>query len=137
GMLVLHFAFYGGVEATKKRLAQLKRRMAVYTGTHDNNTSKGWFLEVSPLDSDRRTALEILGSDGKEIHWDLIKLALSLKADLAIVPLQDLFGLGPEARMNCPGTVKGNWEWRFHEKDLTEILAHRFRTLTKKSKRIN
>jgi 4-alpha-glucanotransferase len=96
----------------------------------------GWLQEVKPPDQERRNALALLKSDGSQLNWEMIGLALSLKADLAIVPLQDILGLGGEGRMNRPGTVQGNWEWRFEKTDLTPSVAHRLLDLTKMNKRL-
>ena len=103
----------------------------VYTGTHDNDTTVGWFHNSSEQDNhhregdigwERKHALSIIGSDGSEIHWDMIKLALDSPADTAIIPLQDILGLGSTARMNTPGTVGQNWDWRFDPDLLTPDL---------------
>jgi 4-alpha-glucanotransferase len=82
----------------------------VYTGTHDNDTSRGWF-EQAPAE-DRQRALDYLGSDGRPVEWDLIRAVYTSVAELAIVPVQDILGLGTEARMNTPGQHGGNWRWR-------------------------
>ena len=113
GMAILQFAF----EPTTNGFGQNaylphnhRRRLVVYTGTHDNETIAGWWagLEEPIRDHVRR----YLDSDGTEVHWDLIRAALSSVADAALFPLQDLLGLGSEACMNRPGTMQGNWTWR-------------------------
>ena len=79
--------------------------------------------------------LKYLGTTGEEINWDLIRLALSSVADTAIIPFQDVLGLGSEARMNTPGTASGNWEWRFRKEMLTSKIAERLKELTEISDR--
>ena len=111
----------------------------VYTGTHDNDTTVGWFRAgagqgnrqtKTMIDWERKQVLDILGSDGSEIHWDMIKLALNSPADLAIIPMQDILGLDSRARMNTPGTVGQNWMWRFDPDLLTPDLKERLLNLT-------
>jgi 4-alpha-glucanotransferase len=110
GMKVLQFAFSGGPE-NNYLPHNYKQNCVVYTGTHDNDTTQGWYEKASNHERDfvRRYCI----TDGKNIHCDLIKLALQSAADIAIIPFQDVIGLGSEGRMNFPGTSKGNWEWRF------------------------
>jgi 4-alpha-glucanotransferase len=83
----------------------------VYTGTHDNDTSRGWFSAVSP--EEKSFAQRYLGRTGEDFAWDLIRTAMSSVADTVVVPLQDVLDLGSEARMNFPGRPAGNWKWRF------------------------
>jgi 4-alpha-glucanotransferase len=83
----------------------------VYTGTHDNDTTIGWYK--SATERERAFVKKYIGTEGKEIHWDLIRLASQSVADMALYPMQDVLGLGTEARMNLPGKSLGNWEWRF------------------------
>lgn len=139
GMHVLQFSFSsdGGVDG---RPFTCPKRAVMYTGTHDNNTAVGWFRDSGGPPGTRTTAqiareranlLRYLGTNGREIHWDLIRLALRNVANTAIVPLQDVLGLGASARMNTPGTVQGNWEWRFQEGQLTDRALRRLAELTK------
>ena len=116
------------------------RNTVAYTGTHDNDTCVGWFnsaaLAASTRDSnqierERQHCLEYLNSDGNEIHWDFIRAAMSSVADMAIVPLQDILGLGSDARMNLPASPRGNWSWRFRSEWLTSELAARLRKITR------
>ncbi|MFO7272478.1 MAG: 4-alpha-glucanotransferase, partial [Sphaerobacter thermophilus] len=100
----------------------------VYTGTHDNDTTLGWFRSCPPHERDH--ALRYLGTDGHDIVWDLIRLAFMSVASIAVVPLQDVLELGSEARMNVPGTASGNWRWRVREDALTRERAHRLASLT-------
>ena len=125
GMRVLQFAFGDGDVYLPHRYPQ---NCAVYTGTHDNDTAVGWFesLAASPHGQrERRKVLDYLGSSGRELHWDLIRVASMSVADLALFPLQDLLGLGSRARMNVPGTATGNWTWRLAEEELTAAVAER------------
>lgn len=98
-----------------------------YTGTHDNDTSRGWFASLSG--EERRRALDYLGGDGSRIEWDMIRAACESVARRTIVPLQDVFGLGSQARMNTPGRAAGNWAWRARSEDFTPELAARLRRL--------
>jgi 4-alpha-glucanotransferase len=126
GMRVLQFAFSPGAEQYLPH--SYSANCAVYTGTHDNDTAVGWFeaLAMTPEgQSERQRVLDYLGSSGRLVHWDLIRVASMSVADLAIFPLQDLLGLGSRARMNIPGTVSGNWTWRFADSDLTPDVAER------------
>lgn len=128
GMKVLQFAFGDDPGSRQFRPHNYPRNCVVYTGTHDNDTTVGWFTRIgagdttqSPdeADRERQTALKYVGTDGRQIHWDFIRLALGSVANTAIVPLQDVLGLGSEARMNLPGRPEGNWQWRFTEEMLT------------------
>lgn len=141
GMRILQFAFGDDPAAPTFLPHAYARRTVVYTGTHDNDTARGWFEDRGGSCASTRTpeqaareraaALAYLGSDGREIHWDMIRAALASVADTAIVPLQDVLGLGPSARMNRPGTAEGNWVFRFREGDLTLALAERLARLTR------
>ena len=128
GMKVLQFAF--GSDANNPYLPfNYQRNAVVYTGTHDNDTTVGWFHQAS--DWEKQNLLLYLGSFSPDgIHWDFIRLALSSVANLAIIPLQDLLGLGTEARMNFPSKAEGNWEWRYKAQALSEELAKKLKTLT-------
>jgi 4-alpha-glucanotransferase len=109
GMKVLQFAFSGdGAEPFLPH--HHPRHAVVYTGTHDNDTTRGWYANAP--ERDRDFARRYLGRDGGDIAWDLIRAAFASVAELAIVPLQDVLDLGSEARMNHPGRAVGNWSWR-------------------------
>jgi 4-alpha-glucanotransferase len=126
GMRVLQFAFDG--DATSPHLPHnYIPHCVVYTGTHDNDTAAGWFA-TAPR-TVRTHALAYMASDGANPAWDLIRLASASVAETAITPLQDLLGLGSEARMNRPGQSGGNWRWRYGPHMLTEELAGRARAL--------
>jgi len=125
GMMVLQFAFF---EEDSPYLPHNHVRDAVvYTGTHDNDTARGWWAALT--DEQRGRAREYLGCDGREIDWDLIRAAYASVAGRAIVPVQDVFGLGSEARMNTPGRAVGNWSWRAREEDFTPERASRLARL--------
>jgi 4-alpha-glucanotransferase len=129
GMKVLHFAF-GSDPGNPFLPYNVPRNCLIYTGTHDNNTTLGWFENDLPdWECDRVVNyLGHLSSDG--IHWDLIRLALSSVANWAIMPMQDLLGLDQRARMNTPGKAEGNWSWRYRPDSISEWLCDRLQLLT-------
>jgi 4-alpha-glucanotransferase len=128
GMKILQFAFGSGPDNPYLPF-NFSRNCLVYTGTHDNNTTLGWFN--SAQDWEQAGVSDYLGDYNPDnIHWELIRLALSSVADVAIFPLQDVLGLGEEARMNTPGKASGNWGWRYREEELTGELSDRLRHLT-------
>lgn len=128
GMKVLQFAFADGPENVFLP-HHYEQNCVVYTGTHDNDTTRGWYEKATHVERD--FVRRYCSTDGREIQWDLIRLASRSLADLAIFPLQDILGLGSEGRMNFPGTAEGNWEWRFswsqvgpeHAKRIHELSA--------------
>ncbi|MGA9533588.1 MAG: 4-alpha-glucanotransferase, partial [Anaerolineales bacterium] len=126
GMKVLQFAF--GDDSNNPYLPHnYSRGWVVYTGTHDNNTTSGWY-ENAPK-NERDFCLRYLGTSGDQIPWDLIRLAWSSVADWAVAPMQDFLGLGSRARMNVPGQSGGNWRWRLSSSQLTTSLANRIREM--------
>ena len=129
GMKVLQFAFDG--DATNPYLPHnyTDPRCVVYTGTHDNDTTRGWF-ESSP--SERQAAiLRYLGrADSAELPWDLMRLAFSSVASMAVIPLQDILGLDSTGRMNTPGEPHGNWRWRYQPGALHADLSAGLAELT-------
>jgi 4-alpha-glucanotransferase len=139
GMRVLQFSFGSGPNAYEYRPYNYPRNSVVYTGTHDNNTTIGWFKGDDVKDStqsqedrekEKQVALTYLGTDGHEINWDFIRLAFTSAANTAIIPLQDILGLGSEARMNIPSRAEGNWCWRFTPDMLTGEIKTRLKRLT-------
>jgi 4-alpha-glucanotransferase len=139
GMRVLQFAFGEEPIAEPYRPLSYPVNSVVYTGTHDNDTTVGWFRSLSvgntpqerqKREDERQRVLKALGTDGREINWDLIRLAMETPAKLAMVPLQDILGLGSEARMNLPGNPGDNWMWRFRWEDLKPEMTARLRSLT-------
>lgn len=129
GMKVLHFAF-GSDPGNPFLPFNYPRNAVVYTGTHDNDTTVGWFNTTN--DYEKQNLLLYLGSISPDgINWDLIRLALSSIANQAIIPLQDVLGLGTDARMNYPGKAEGNWDWRYQSGCLTQELSDRLKIITK------
>jgi 4-alpha-glucanotransferase len=126
GMKILQFAF-GGDKKSNFLPHNFQANCVVYTGTHDNETTLGWYLNASPVEQDH--ARRYVARDGHDIAWDMIRLALMSVADTAVVPLQDLMSLGNEARMNFPGKTGGWWSWRFTPGMLTEGIVLRLREL--------
>ncbi|MEP6708202.1 MAG: 4-alpha-glucanotransferase [Pyrinomonadaceae bacterium] len=138
GMRILQFAF-GGDTKNIDLPHNYEANVVAYTGTHDNDTTVGWFRSVAgegstrtaaQIERERKFCLDYLNTDGKEIHWDFIRAVLASVANTAVVPLQDLLGLGSEARMNLPNTTEGNWSWRVKPNALTGEITERLRKLT-------
>jgi 4-alpha-glucanotransferase len=137
GMRILQFA-WGGDAKNIDLPHNYTPNSCVYTGTHDNDTTVGWFNSKAGKGSGR-TAKQIkketdfckkyLRTDGREIHWDFIRAVLASVSNTAVIPMQDLLGLGGEARMNLPASTAGNWQWRCGEKDFDGKLAKRLRDL--------
>ncbi|GAC1347243.1 MAG: 4-alpha-glucanotransferase [Myxococcales bacterium] len=137
GIRILQFAFGTDPQAGSFLPHNYPRASVAYTGTHDNDTTAGWFHEqrggtrsAQQTGKERRAALDYLQSDGAEIHWDMIRAVQASVAALAVVPMQDLLGLGDEARMNRPGTASGNWEWRLRGNQASPRVAARLAKLT-------
>ena len=127
GMRVLQFGF--AADAQDLNLPHnLPEDCAVYTGTHDNDTTLGWYAQASP--GERDFVRTYLKSDGREIGWDLIHAASASSARLAIYPLQDVLALGSEARMNVPGVAERQWGWRFAWSQLHEWQTRRLRRIS-------
>jgi 4-alpha-glucanotransferase len=123
GMKILQFAFDSDRANPFLPFNFTRRNAVVYTGTHDNDTTVGWFQARSPEEQQR--VIDYLGCVCPEgIHWSLIRLALGSVANLAIFPLQDLLGLGSEARMNTPSTIEKNWDWRYLPDALSQEIGN-------------
>lgn len=130
GMRVLQFGF-DSEEDTFHRPESFSVDSAAYTGTHDNSTLVGWLNERRDREHDvLRTYLEEPSQTQMPHHWQLISMVLRSPARIAIVPLQDVLGLGDEARMNVPGQATGNWTWRYEPEQLTQELTDRLNVLT-------
>jgi 4-alpha-glucanotransferase len=134
GMRVLQFAFANESADDAFKPHNYVRPCVAYTGTHDNDTTLGWYRATGPLQqspeqirAEREHALRYLNSDGREIHWDFIRAVVSSVADVAVFPLQDVLGLGSEARMNLPSCAGGNWHWRFRAEQLKPEMGARLR----------
>ena len=127
GMKILQFAFGG---ATEDRFLPhtYDKNCVVYSGTHDNDTTVGWYTAAT--DVERDFVRRYLARDGRDIAWDLMRLAWGSVANLAVAPLQDVLSLGTKARMNLPGQPGGNWSWRFRAGDLTPGLHDRLAGMT-------
>lgn len=139
GMRVLQFAFGNDAKASDYKPHNYPRHCVVYTGTHDNDTTVGWFhsragvgttRSQAEIDREREMVLRYTGTDGRQIAWDMIRLAWGSVADTAIAPMQDLMELGSEARMNLPGTTGNNWRWRYLPEQLTAGIEARLTLLT-------
>ncbi|TCJ20568.1 4-alpha-glucanotransferase [Rubrobacter taiwanensis] len=127
GMKVLQFAF---TDPENEYLPHnyTDPNFVVYTGTHDNDTTPGWW--ASATEEERSFARRYLGREEPSV-WDFVRLALSSVADVAVIPMQDLLELGSEARMNTPGTPAGNWQWRMRPDAAAPQLAQRLRELSR------
>ena len=124
GMRVLQFCF--GPDPASRPYT-FPRRCVVYTGTHDNDTTRGWYRTAG---ADGARARRYAGCLARDLAWGMVRVAMLSVADLAIVPVQDLLGLGSRARINRPGVVSGNWSWRLRRGQLTKSLAKKLRQLT-------
>ena len=128
GMKILQFAFGSDYENPYLPY-NVDRNFLIYTGTHDNDTTVGWFKQAS--DHEKQHLAAYIGAfDPDNVHWAMIRLALSSVANQAIVPLQDLLGLGSGARMNTPGIGEGNWAWRYVTPMLTPTISAHLKELT-------
>ncbi len=130
-MNVLQFAFGGDPARSTHAPHNYAENSIVYTGTHDNNTARGWFEKDLKADA-RKRLFDYLGCrfDGARIAWELMRAALRSVAKIAILPMQDVLNLGAEARMNLPAGKSGNWQWRMHPGGTDARLAERLRKLT-------
>lgn len=140
GMRVLQFGFGGDPKKSVDLPHNYIRNVVAYTGTHDNDTAVGWFNSVpgegsmrtaQQIEEQRQFCLSYLKANGAEIQWDFIRAVWASVADRAIAPLQDVLGLGTEARMNLPNSTQGNWAWRYEPGTLTAQLALRLKELNR------
>ena len=129
GMVVLLWSFRGA-RTNPHALRNHRVRQVVYTTTHDTDTAAGWFESL------KRKERAATGLDPSEPHWGLIELALQSRPALAVIPAQDVLGLGSDARMNRPGQTSGNWSWRLEPGQLTDELAARLLAETARGKRL-
>lgn len=146
GMSILQFAFGTDPQGRSFRPHNYPREMVAYTGTHDCDTTVGWWTSAGRGESTRSAAdireerdsvRRYLNTDGSRIHWDFIRALLGSVADTVLIPLQDLLELGTEARMNQPATLAGNWRWRFRQEMLLPGEAQELRALTELYERVN
>jgi len=127
GMKVLQFAFGGDAGNPYLPFNVQENNCVIYTGTHDNDTTVGWFENAS--DTEKHNLCFYLGSISHDgVHWDMIRLALASVANVAIFPLQDILGLGSNARMNIPSKAEGNWGWRYRTEAMNSELSQRMKT---------
>jgi 4-alpha-glucanotransferase len=132
GMKVLQFAFGDDLPTNAYAPHNHRRNAVVYTGTHDNNTTTGWYKKE--LDERGKARLsQYLGKDvaETEVHWELIRLAMMSVCDTAVFPMQDLLGLDELARMNVPAVAHGNWTWRLLFNHVPQGLAERLAEMTR------
>jgi len=129
GMRILQFAFAGAVEE-RFLPHNFERNTVVYTGTHDNDTTLGWYALATHAERAFMRRYTGQACDEATISWTLMRLAWASVADLAVAPLQDVLNLGSEARMNLPGQPAGWWRWRFTEPQLTGAALDRLADLT-------
>jgi 4-alpha-glucanotransferase len=127
GMKILQFAFGSGPENSYLPHNYV-REAVVYTGTHDNDTTAGWYAGLSA--KEKKQVRDYLGSSGRDIVGDLIRAALASVANMAVIPLQDILKLDSSARMNLPGAPSGNWSWRFLADDIREEHHTRLHDMT-------
>jgi 4-alpha-glucanotransferase len=132
GMAILQFGFEDGQSDFQPH--RLQPRSVVYTGTHDNDTTPGWFAATSA--TTRQRVLDYLGCGVADAPWAVVRAALTSVVDVAMVPMQDLLGLGSEARLNTPGIAEGNWAWRLRDGAFDDALVARLRRLTEVSERL-
>ncbi len=144
GMQVLEFAFDDGEDGRRYLPHRYPTHTIAYTGTHDNDTVRGWFhqrprpgdaAQAAALTRRRRRVLDYVGTDGRELHWDFVGLLLRSTANTVIFPLQDLLGLDSRSRMNVPGTPTGNWRWRLERGALDRGTLERLGSLTRATER--
>ena len=128
GLKVLQFAF--DPEGQSIYLPhRYERNCVVYTGTHDNDTTQGWYIGLN--EAEKAFLDEYLdGAKPEKIHWQLIRLAMSSVADVCIIPMQDVLGLSASARMNKPQTSQGNWRWRLKEGQFNNETVQRLARVT-------
>jgi 4-alpha-glucanotransferase len=126
GMKVLQFGLEGGEESGELP-SEYPERCAAYTGTHDNDTSRGWFESANVATRDY--VGRVLPTSGDDVAWAMIEALWASPAERTLTPLQDLLSLGTEARMNYPGRGMGNWTWRVGEGSVDEVLAARLLTM--------
>jgi len=127
GMRILQFGF-GNRGAHKYLPHGFELDSVVYTGTHDNDTTVGWW-NSSATEDEKKLASAYLGIGDDGVHWAFIRAALTSVANLAVIPVQDVLGLGSEARMNVPSKTAGNWSWRLRAGALTQELAAKLAVL--------
>ena len=138
GMAILQFAFGKDPQAPDFKPHNYPRDRVAYTGTHDNDTTVGWWTSSGAGDStrtsdevrdEREFAKKYLATDGSEIHWAFIRALMASVANTVLFPMQDVLGLGSEARMNTPAVPSGNWRWRYRGEMLQPAIAQRLKEM--------
>ena len=131
GMKVLLFAFGEDLPTNPYALHNHIKNCVIYTGTHDNNTIKGWFKKEAGAEGIKRIS-EYIGRKvtDKTVHMDIIRLAMMSVADMVIIPMQDILGLGEKYRMNLPASSSGNWGWRLAPDQLSPSLTEKLKRMT-------
>jgi 4-alpha-glucanotransferase len=127
-MKVLQYAFDEDPANPHKPHNFDSRNYIAYTGTHDNDTTLGWYKSADEKSKDRFR--RYLNVSGEEASWDMIRLAMMSSADLSVYPVQDILSLGGEARLNTPGKLGGNWTFMMEEGALREWMGDRLKYLT-------
>lgn len=137
GMRVMLFGFGGNIKTNPHTSKNFIKHCVGYTGTHDNNTIRGWIeREANPHElKNVRRVLKIAHINLMRIHWQMIEVLMASRADMIIIPLVDVLGKGQESRMNLPSTTLHNWRWRFKQPEITSSLTKQLLRLTKKYKR--
>jgi 4-alpha-glucanotransferase len=131
GMRVLMFGFSGNPAVNPNAPHNIPQNCVVYTGTHDNNTVRGWFAkEASRGEKQRLSVIAGRTIPAREIAWELIRLAMLSPARWSVIPVQDLLGLGSAARMNTPGKAENNWRWRMTAGQLEALPVTRLLEMT-------
>jgi 4-alpha-glucanotransferase len=137
GMKVLMFAFGEDFPSSVFLPHNYVKTCVAYTGTHDNNTLQGWYENEATADMKNKLRQYIGGKyDKDQLHWEMIRLLMMSPANTVIIPMQDLLGLGSNARMNQPATHKGNWQWRLPPQLITQTLISRILELTETYERV-
>jgi 4-alpha-glucanotransferase len=132
GMRVMQFGFGPDAEGSPHGLRNHPRNCVLYTGTHDNNTARGWFEEeAAPADRERLFAAAGHPVSAEDIHWELIRLSMGSAANTVIIPMQDVLGLGAAGRMNRPAVSGGNWRWRLEKGRAGAVIADRLAEYTR------
>ncbi len=138
GMRILQFAFGGDAKNHDLPHNYIQNSVA-FTGTHDNDTTQGWFnseagkgsgRDAEQIEKERKFCLDYLNTDSAEIHWDFVRAVWASVANTAIAPMQDLLGLGNDARMNLPASISGNWSWQCKHGDFSDEIAEKLKSLT-------
>lgn len=136
GMRVLMFGFAGDPTLNDNSFHNIPEQSVVFTGTHDNNTVRGWFEGEATPEEKRRLALTIGPAPESDIHWALVRLAMMSPARMCVTPVQDLLGLGPDGRINTPARWEGNWMWRMTPEQFAELPGPRLREMAETFARV-